>query len=336
MKSKRILHILLALMALIIPLKGAAGIMPGDANDDGTIGMDDLTVLINYLLSEEASSINFTNAATCDGLDSDIITMDDLTILINYLLTNEGLPTAATGEEEFVVNGVPFVMVTVEGGTFMMGATEEQGSDVSSREKPVHQVTVSTYCIGQTEVTQELWTAVMGSNPSNFTGQQQPVERVSWHDCHQFITQLNQLTGRDFRLPTEAEWEFAARGGNESQGYKYSGSNNLALVAWYSYNDTWERRGTGDGWHGTHPVATRMPNELNLFDMSGNVHEWTEDWYGNYTSDAQTNPTGPATGTTCVYRGGSWYFDEWFCRVSFRNSVEPTYRSHGIGLRLAL
>ena len=179
MKSKRILHILLALMALIIPLKGAAGIMPGDANDDGTIGMDDLTVLINYLLTEDTSSINFTNAATCDGLDNDIITMDDLTILINYLLTNEGLPTAATGEEEFVVNGVPFVMVTVEGGTFMMGATEEQGSDVSSREKPVHQVTVSTYCIGQTEVTQELWTAVMGSNPSNFTGQQQPVERVS-------------------------------------------------------------------------------------------------------------------------------------------------------------
>ena len=336
MNSKRILHSLVALLALILPLKSAALIMPGDANGDSTIGMDDLTVLINYLLSGDTDMINFANAATCDGLDSDIITMDDLTVLINYLLTNEGLPTIETNEEEIIVNGVHFTMVRIEGGTFMMGATEEQGNDVSSREKPVHQVTLSTYCIGQTEVTQALWTAVMGNNPSNFTGLQMPVERVSWDDCHQFIALLNQLTGRNFRLPTEAEWEFAARGGNESQGYKYAGSNNLATVAWYSYNDAWELRGTGNGWHGTHPVATRMPNELNLFDMSGNVHEWTEDWYGSYTSEAQINPTGPATGTTCVYRGGNWYFDEWFCRVSFRNSVEPTYRSHGIGLRLAL
>ena len=334
MKIKRILHILLALMALVIPLKGAAGIMPGDANSDSSISMDDLTVLINYLLTEDASMIDFTNAATCDGLDDSTITMDDLTVLINYLLTGEGLPSAEASEEEFFVNGVPFVMVTVEGGTFMMGATEEQGNDASSREKPVHQVTLPTYCIGQTEVTQALWAAVMGNNPSYFTGQQQPVERVSRNDCHQFIALLNQLTGSNFRLPTEAEWEFAARGGNKSQGYKYAGSYNLATVAWYSYNDAWMLR--GEGWHGTHPVATRLPNELNLYDMSGNVHEWTEDWYGSYTSEAQSNPTGPATGTTCVYRGGNWYFDEWFCRVSFRNSVEPTYRSHGIGLRLAL
>ena len=327
---------LIMIMVLSFQLKATAAIMPGDVNGDGKIGMDDLTALINYLVFNDASAINLVNAATIDGLDNNDVTMDDLTVLINYLVFNEGLPTVETGEEEFVVNGVPFIMVSVDGGTFMMGATEEQGCDVSSREKPVHQVTVSSFSIGQTEVTQALWSAVMGSNPSNFTGQQQPVERVSWNDCHQFIALLNQLTGRNFRLPTEAEWEFAARGGNDSQGYKYAGSNNLSTVAWYSYNDTWESRGTGNGWHGPHPVATRVANELNLYDMSGNVHEWTEDWYSNYTSDAQVDPTGPATGTTCVYRGGSWYFDEWFCRVSFRNSVEPTYRSNGIGLRLAL
>lgn len=327
---------LIMMAVLCFPLKATAAIMPGDVNGNGQVGMDDLTALINYLVFNDASSINFANAATIDGLNNNDVTMDDLTVLINYLVFNEGLPTVEANEEEFVVNGVSFIMVSVEGGTFMMGATEEQGSDVSSREKPVHQVTVSSFSIGQTEVTQELWTLVMGSNPSNFTGQQLPVERVSWNDCHQFIALLNQLTGKNFRLPTEAEWEFAARGGNDSHGYKYAGSNNLSTVAWYSYNDTWESRGTGSGWHGTHPVATRMPNELNLYDMSGNVHEWTEDWYGNYTSDDQIDPTGPATGTTCVYRGGSWYFDEWFCRVSFRNSVEPYYRSNGIGLRLAL
>jgi len=195
-------------------------------------------------------------------------------------------------------------------------------------------VTLSSYYIGQTEVTQALWTAVMGSWPSYFNGEFNPVEQVSWEDCQLFIAALNELTGRDFRLPTEAEWEFAARGGNQSEGYKYAGSNNLPVVAWYSYNDAWDVRGSEN--YGTHTVATRNPNELMLFDMSGNVHEWCQDWYGGYGSEAQVNPAGPLSGTTRVYRGGSWYFDEWFCRVSFRNGVAPTYRSYGIGLRLAL
>ena len=252
-------------------------------------------------------------------------------MLIDYLL---GVTTFPPEEEEFSVGDVTFTMMPVEGGTFMMGATAEQGTDGSERERPVHQVTLDTYFIGQTEVTQALWVAVMGSNPCYFGGESNPVENVSWEDCQEFIAAINQLTGRNFRLPTEAEWEFAARGGNESQGYKYAGSDNISSVAWYSGNDSWPTRGTGS--YGTHPVATRMPNELMLFDMSGNVHEWCQDWYGDYSVESQTNPSGPDTGTNRVYRGGSWYFDEWFCRVSFRNSVTPSYRSYGIGLRLAL
>ena len=309
----------------------AAATLLGDANDDGNVTISDVTMLIDYLMGAN-QAINANNAdVSCNG----ILSIEDVTILIDYLLgAIEFPPIEQEIEEIFTVNGVDFVMVQVEGGTFTMGATPEQGTDPSSKEKPAHQVTVASYSIGQTEVTQALWIAVMGSNPSYFTGYSLPVERVSWEDCQLFITALNELTDRHFRLPTEAEWEFAARGGNMSMGYKYAGSNDPLSVAWYSYNDSWELRGTG--YHGTHNVATRMPNELNLYDMSGNVHEWVQDWYGNYSIEALTNPIGPATGTERVYRGGSWYFDEWFCRVSFRNSVTPSYRSHGIGLRLAL
>lgn len=301
--------------------------MRGDVDDDGTLSIADVTILIDYML-DHSTILNATNA----DLDRDgSINIADVTILVDCIL---GAVTFPPDEEEFNVGDVTFTMMPVEGGTFMMGATDEQGSDGSEREKPVHQVTLGTYFIGQTEVTQALWIAVMGSNPSHFAGSSNPVENVSWEDCQEFIAALNQLTGRNFRLPTEAEWEFAARGGNLSQGYKYAGSDNISSVAWYSGNDSWQIRGNGA--YGTHPVATRMPNELMLFDMSGNVHEWCQDWYGGYTSDSQMNPTGPASGSNRVYRGGSWYFDEWFCRVSFRNAVTPTYRSYGIGLRLAL
>ena len=230
----------------------------------------------------------------------------------------------AGGNETFTVNGVSFTMIKVEGGTFQMGATSEQGSDAYSDEKPVHSVTLSDYYIGETEVTQELWEAVMGSNPSWFKGSQKPVEQVSWNDCKEFITKLNRLTGKNFRLPTEAEWEYAARGGNESQGYKYSGSNTIDNVAWYGGNS------------GTHNVKTKSPNELGIYDMSGNVWEWCEDRYGDYSSGSQTNPTGPSTGSSRVSRGGSWYYDAGGCRVSIRFNYDPGHRSNYLGLRLCL
>ena len=329
-KNKSFLGLLLSLLMMSVPMVAQGAIQRGDVNGDGEVTISDVTELMNGLLTGSVSEDDDVADVNADGS----VGIADVTALIQYLLLGGELPPLGPQIEEFVVNGVPFAMVPVEGGTFTMGATAEQGSDPSDRERPAHQVTVSAFSIGQTEVTQALWQAVMSSAPSYFTGYDLPVERVSWEDCQVFISLLRQLTGRNFRLPTEAEWEFAARGGNKSLGYKYAGSNNLVLVAWYSYNASWELRGTGN--HGTHPVATREPNELELFDMSGNVHEWCEDWYGDYSSEAQVDPTGPATGSGRVYRGGTWYFDEWFCRVSFRNSVSPTYRSYGIGLRLAL
>ena len=226
----------------------------------------------------------------------------------------------------FTVRGVSFEMVRVEGGTFRMGATSEQEDEADGDEKPVHSVTLSSYYIGKTEVTQALWQAVMDSNPSYFKGADLPVEFVSWNDCQEFIQKLNSLTGRNFRFPTEAEWEFACRGGNNSCGYKYSGSNNLDSVAWYDDNS--------DGQ--THPVATKAPNELGIYDMSGNVWEWCGDWYANYTSNSQSNPSGPQSGSCRVIRGGGWDYVVWGCRLSFRFRFNPTYRIHFLGLRLAL
>ena len=229
--------------------------------------------------------------------------------------------------ETFTVNGVVFKMVKVAGGTFQMGGTSEQGEDAYALEKPVHSVTLSDYYIGQTQVTQELWEAVMGSNPSYFKGDnQRPVENVSWNDCQEFIEKLNRLTGKNFRLPTEAEWEYAARGGNKSRGYKYSGSDNPDLVAWYDDNSGRE----------THPVATKQSNELGLYDMSGNVWEWCQDWYGDYSSNSQTNPTGASTGSLRVLRGGSWNDIARGVRVSYRGGITPGDRDLIFGLRLAL
>ncbi len=226
----------------------------------------------------------------------------------------------------FYANGVLFDMEEVRGGTFRMGATSEQGSEADSEEKPVHSVTLSGYYIGKTEVTQALWKAVMGSNPSYFKGDNLPVECVSWNDCQEFIRKLNALTGQNFRLPTEAEWEFACRGGNNSRGYKYSGSNTLSNVAWYDDNSGSQ----------THPVATKAPNELGIYDMSGNVEEWCSDWYGSYSSSSQYNPTGPNSGSYRVFRGGGWRYVASSCHVSFRYFNYPAYRDSPLGLRLAL
>ena len=228
--------------------------------------------------------------------------------------------------ETFYVNGLSFEMVYVEGGSFDMGATSEQGNDARGNEKPVHSVTLSGYYIGMYEVTQELWEAVMGSNPSYFKGAQKPVESVSWNDCQEFVSRLNSLTGRTFRLPTEAEWEYAARGGNKSSHYKYSGSGNIGDVAWY-----WDNSGKKP-----HAVGTKTANELGIYDMSGNVWEWCSDRYGGYSAGAQTNPQGPSSGSTRVLRGGGWSGNAWLCRVSNRDYNGPSSSSSIAGLRLVL
>lgn len=208
-------------------------------------------------------------------------------------------------------------MVYVEGGTFMMGATSEQGSDAHSDEYPVHQVSVSSFYISKYEVTQELWQAVMGKNPSSYKGDlQRPVDNVSWDDCQEFISKLNRLSGKRFRMLSEAEWEYAARGGSQSRGYKYSGSNNIDDVAWYSHNR---------GENSTHPVGQKAPNELGLYDMSGNVSELCQDWYSfDYSEERNQN-------YHRVNRGGRIYSPADACRVSHRG----IYPTNGHGLRLA-
>ena len=290
----------------------------GDVDGDGFVKIDDVTCLIDYLLSGDESSIDLGNA----DLDFDgNVSISDVTELIDCLLSG----TSMTTRETFTVNGVSFTMIRVPAGSFMMGATEEQGSDANSWEKPVHEVTLSnSYLIGETEVTQELWLAVMGTNPSKHEGSlQKPVENVSWLDCQEFISQLNALTGLTFRMPTEAEWEYAARGANRSRGYKYAGSNDIADVGNVSSSTTM-------------PVGSLLPNELNIYDMSGNVDEWVWDLFGYYTSEPQTDPTGPETGDGHVYRSGSWYGSASASRLSYRFYRASTFKRGTMGLRLAL
>ena len=225
-----------------------------------------------------------------------------------------------------VKDGISIDMIRVEAGTFTMGATTEM-KDPWDDEKPTHQVTLTNdYYIGKYEVTQALWKAVMGKNPSNFKGDNLPVEEVSWNDCQKFISKLNSITGKTFRLPTEAEWEYAARGGKKSRGYQYSGSNNLSDVAWYTDNSGSK----------THTVGSKQANELGIYDMSGNVYEWCQDWKGSYSSSSQVNPTGDNSGSIRVFRGGSWGSTARSCRSSYRNNSTLDSRSYDLGLRLVL
>ena len=254
--------------------------------------------------------------------------------IVRFLKTNEPTTNEPSSEEvivitaepkkiepqKFIANGVVFTMVGITGGMFNMGVAVDQDTDAFSDEGPMHEVIVEDYYIGETEVTQELWQAVMGENPSDFMGLQKPVECVSWNDCQKFIEQLCRLTGKAFRLPTEAEWEYAARGGNNYDKYKYSGSDSIDSVAVFY--------GNSNGC--THVVKEKLPNSLGLYDMSGNVSEWCLDPYKGYDNKDSSIYLGR------VYRGGSWSNDARRCRVSNRNCWEPKNRSYGIGLRIAL
>ena len=232
----------------------------------------------------------------------------------------QNTPTRQTLNRELVLQNLIKNMVYVEGGTFTMGATSEQGNDAWIIEKPAHQVTLSSFSIGKYEVTQEEWEAVMGNNPSSFKGKKLPVENVSWDDCQEFILKLNQMTGKQFRLPTEAEWEYASRGGNKSRGYKYAGGNDIGSVAWYDGN-------SGDK---THEVGQKLPNELGLYDMSGNAWEWCQNIFSRYDISSPQN-----TDSGYVGRGGSWYFDAIACRVSARYNFSRVNRDFNLSLRLA-
>ena len=211
-------------------------------------------------------------------------------------------------------------MVFVEGGTFMMGAV-----GVETEEKPVHQVILSNFFIGENTVTQMEWEAVMNTNPSGVKGSDLPVTNVSQPMIQDFLVRLNRVSEKKYRLPTEAEWEFAARGGNLSKGYLYAGSDDIEEVAWYDRNSN----------NRPHPIGEKKPNELGLYHMCGNVNEWCQDWYTPYTDEEQINPAGPTTGKEYTVRGGSWYFNYYYCRPTVRGRRLPNFRYDDLGFRLA-
>lgn len=327
---KKILFLSILMLA---GLTAHARVVLYDANTDGAFDINDVTAVIQYVLTGDASMISLDNADVNLDINVDIV---DVTTMIDRLL-NGGVDIYddPEGALTFTVEGVSFTMVPVEGGTFMMGNNQYSWS------KPAHEVTLSDFCIGQTEVTQELWLAVMGVNPSWFCSNegyaddlQRPVESVNWYACQDFIAKLNRLTGLNFRLPTEAEWEFAARGGNKSEGYRYAGSNDLNEVGWFTSNIP--SLVPGQNGYGTQRVGIKKPNELGLYDMSGNVCEWCQDRYDYYSGLPQFNPTGPETGLTRVFRGGSWYHDAFNCEVVNRLGEYPSANFINLGFRLAL
>jgi len=261
---------------------------------------------------------------------------------------------AGGGNETFTVKGVSFEMVFVEGGTFTMGATGIIPDFFSGgHDMPSHSVTLSDYYIGKYEVTQGLWEAVMGNNSSYFKGSTRPVEQVSWDDCQTFVSKLNsllssQLGGKCFALPTEAQWEYAARGGKKSLEHLFAGGNSIDFVAWIESKDltdmqtlygnsidsvAWIRFNSDNS---THEVGTKSPNELGVYDMCGNVWEWCQDWYGDYSSSSQTNPKGASSGSRRVVKGNSWDGDIDEAYVSNRFGIVPSSRDYCLGLRLVL
>ena len=229
-------------------------------------------------------------------------------------------------DAEQIIREIEPTMVAIQGGTFWRGCGSEQAEDCEENEYPVHQVILSDFLIGKYEVTQAQWRAVTGRSPSYFTNCDScPVEGISWNEIQIFLGKLNAVTGKNYRLPTEAEWEYAARGGNRSKGYKYSGSNSVGKVGWF-------RNNSGEK---THPVGKKKPNELGIYDMTGNVFEWCQDWYGAYDNSIQTNPGGPSFGAMRVNRGGRYRGFATYTRVSYRSGNSPNFRGKDVGFRLA-
>jgi len=214
-------------------------------------------------------------------------------------------------------------MVWVEGGTFTMGCTSEQDSSCWDDELPAHQVTLNDFDIGKYEITQKQWVLIMGTNPSTNKGDNLPVENVSWDEAQEFIRRLNDSASKQYRLPTEAEWEYAARGGNKSKKYKYSGGNDINAVAWYKDNSGGK----------SHAVGTKAANELGIYDMNGNVNEWCSDRYDAYSASPQTNPQGASSGLSFVYRGGCYSDRTDFCRITVRCFFHSSYTDN-MGLRV--
>jgi formylglycine-generating enzyme required for sulfatase activity len=294
-----------------------------------TLSVGDTGILIVSVLPENATRKGVSwlsdNPAVATIADGVITALSEGTANIT-VTTFEGNKTAScTLKVNKKVAGEP-EMVIIKGGIFPMGCTDNECWG-DGREEPVHLVTVSNFQISKYPITQKQWKAIMGNNPSYFKGCDDcPVEMVTWEDAQEFIAKLNAATGKNYRLPTEAEWEFAARGGNKSRGYKYSGSNDIDAVAWHVDNS--EKK--------THPVGTKAPNELGIYDMSGNVWEWCNDWYGSYSANEQVDPQGPPERNYRVGRGGSWSAAAQYCRLSYRSNLPKNYSSIYLSFRVVL
>ena len=294
----------------VVTIAGGSGLyqVNCDNNEALTVSHKDTTIRL------DAIEVGTANVTVCD-----LTTGEQATVAVT-------LNPSDFVMEKFTVGDEKFAMIKVDGGTFLMGATPEQEPEATDDERPVHEVTLSSFFIGQTEVTVGLWKAVMGYCPipsylpEHNHDPRMPARLISWDDCQEFIAKLNEMTGRTFRMPTEAEWEFAARGGNYSHGYKYAGSDNLDDVA-----------------QSTLFVRTSSPNELGLYEMSGSMWEWCQDWFGPYGSEPLVNPVGPESGTYRVIRGGSYLWtDPTFCRVSYRTGIDPATDNSNIDLRLVM
>ena len=268
---------------------------------------------------------------------------NNLLIIIkrNYIMDERnGIISVNAGEVSFDITITQsgcqwfesFEMIDVKGGTFYMGAQKDDPTETNydasayQIESPVHQVSISSYAIGKFEVTQAQWNAAMGNNPSNIQGENLPVENVTWEEVQAFISILNEKSGLNYRLPTEAEWEFAAKGGNKSEEFDYSGNSVLSACGWYYSNSEAT----------THEVGSKIPNELGIYDMSGNVREWCNDWFGYYYSSMEDNPQGAYDGNMKVNRGGSWTTPAVNCRNTYRHTDYPYEKALDLGFRLVL